>query len=285
MSGEPVESKRHEDRPGEQWDRVATGWEKWWRTIESAAQHVSDRLIDMAHVGPGQRVLDVATGIGEPALSAARRVGPAGAVVATDFSGRMLEIAGERATAAGLTNVELIQVDAERLDFHDGSFDAILCRWGLESLSDPSNALAEMRRMLAPGGSLAASVWDVAAEPSLAGIAMALAREMFDSPSPAPEAPARSTLAEGVLEKTMTRVGFVDVRSEKLEVVLEFPSVDEFGRYLIDVSPELSALLADQPSDRREEYVQRLAEPVRQHAAADGVLRVQSTTICTVGRR
>lgn len=140
------DSTRGDERSGEPWDRVAAGWEKWWPTIEGAAQPVSDRLIDLADVAPGQRVLDIATGIGEPALSAARRVGLAGAIVATDLSARMLAIARARATAAGLRNVELVQADAERLDFPDGSFDAILCRWGLESLSDPARALAAMRR-------------------------------------------------------------------------------------------------------------------------------------------
>lgn len=82
----------------------------------------------------------------------------------------------------------------------------------------------------------------------------------------------------------MTGVGYADVRSQKMAVVLEFPSADAFGRYLIDVSPQVSALVGDQPSDRQEEYVQRLAEPVRRSATEDGVVRVRSTTICAVGR-
>jgi ubiquinone/menaquinone biosynthesis C-methylase UbiE len=285
MGTEPVETGRYKDRPRQQWDLVAAGWEKWWRTIESGAQHVSNRLLDMAEVKPGQRVLDIATGIGEPALLAARRVGAAGGVVATDFSTRMLDIARERATTLGLTNVEFIEADAERLDFPDGSFDAILCRWGLESLSNPSNALAEIRRMLAPNGSFATSVWDVAPKPPVTSVATALAREMFHSPSPQPETPSRPGLTEGALERTMTHVGYADVRAEKMAVILEFPTIEAFTRYLMDVSPELAALLSDQPSDRQEEYLQRLAEEVRQHVTIDGNVRVQSITICAVGRR
>jgi enediyne biosynthesis protein CalE5 len=285
MGTEPVEAGRYRDRPPRQWDRVAAGWEKWWRTIESGAQHVSSRLLDMAEVKPGQRVLDIATGIGEPALSAARRVGSAGRIVATDFSTRMLAIARERATTLGLTNVEFIEVDAERLDFPNGSFDAILCRWGLESLSNPSNALAEIRRMLAPNGLFATSVWDVAPKPPVTSVAIALAREMFHSPSLQPETPSRPGLAEGALERTMTHVGYADVRAEKMAVILEFPSIEEFTRYLMDVSPELAALLSDQPSGRQEEYLQGLAEEVRQRVTVDGSVRVQNITICAVGRR
>lgn len=285
MGTEPAEAGRYKDRPPQRWDRVAAGWEKWWPTIESGAQHVSNRLLDMAEVEPGQRVLDIATGIGEPALSAARRVGSAGRVVATDFSNRMLDIARERATALGLTNVEFVEADAERLDLPDGSFDAILCRWGLESLSNPSSALAGIRRMLAPSGSFATSVWDVAPKPPVLSIATALAREMFHSPPPQPEASSRPGLAEGALERTMTRIGYADVRAEKMAVIVEFPSVEAFTRYLMDVSPELAALLSDQPSARQEEYRQELAKEARQRVTVDGSVRVQTMTICAVGRK
>lgn len=285
MRTEPGEETRARDETPRQWDSVATGWEKWWATIEAAAQHVSDRLLDLADVKPGQRVLDIATGIGEPALTAARRVGVTGHVVATDYSTGMLEIARERAITLGLTNVAFVEVDAERLDFSDGSFDIILCRWGLDSLSDPSTVLGEIRRMLAPNGLFAAAVWDMSPQPSIASIAKDFAREMFHSPAADPATPSRPALAEGALESMMNRVGFSDVRSEKMPVTLEFPSVDAFIRYLMDVSPELAALLAPQPSDRQEKYLQRLAEEIRERVTIDGNIRIQSTTICAVARR
>ena len=216
---------------------------------------------------------------------AARRVGPAGRVVATDTSARMLDIARERATTLGLTNVEFVEADAERLEFPDGSFDAILCRWGLDSLSNPSNALAGIRRLLAPRGSFAASVWDVASKPRATNVAIALAREMFRSPPTPRETASRPGLAKGALERTMTHVGYPDVRAEKMEVRLEFPSIAAVTRYLVDVSPELARLFSDQPSDRQEEYLQRLAEAVRELVTIDGSVRVQSVTICAVGRR
>ena len=125
MNTGPTDTEHDEDRQRQEWDRVAAGWEKWWRTIEDGAQHINDRLLELAEVAPGKRVLDIATGIGEPAVSAAIRVGSAGRVVATDISKQMLDIAWTRASTAGLTNVEFLQADAERLDFPDHSFDAI----------------------------------------------------------------------------------------------------------------------------------------------------------------
>jgi ubiquinone/menaquinone biosynthesis C-methylase UbiE len=162
MNTRPTDAEHYKDRQRQQWDRVAAGWEKWWRTIENGAQHVNDRLVDLAEVALGKRVLDIATGIGEPALSAAIRVGPGGQVIATDISKQMLDIARMRASTAGLTNVEFLEADAERLDFPDHSFDAILCRWGITSLPDHLNLLVKIKRMLAPNGSFATSVWDEA---------------------------------------------------------------------------------------------------------------------------
>ena len=98
------------------WDAAAAGWKKWWPVFERSAQPVSDRLVDLASVGPGARVLDIATGNGEPALTAARRVGAGGRVIATDQSTGMLAIARARAASMGVTNVEFREVDGEDLN-------------------------------------------------------------------------------------------------------------------------------------------------------------------------
>lgn len=87
------------------WDSVARGWQKWWKTFENGAQKVSDRLIELANIESGDKVLDVATGIGEPAISAAKIVGNSGRVTATDISSEMLAIAKVRARSMGLHKV------------------------------------------------------------------------------------------------------------------------------------------------------------------------------------
>ena len=277
---------RYKEGQRQQWDSVAAGWKKWWRTIETGAQYVSKLMVELAEVEPGQRVLDIATGIGEPALLAASRVGPAGRVVATDLSSQMLDIARERATTLGLTNVEFIEADAERLDFPDGSFDAILCRWGLTSLPNPLNTLVAIRRMLTPNGSFATSVWEVGPKGRpLASLAMAVAREMFDLPSPRLGAPSLSGSAENALEKEMIHAGFTDVRVEEMTLILELPSTEDCTQYLMDVSPDFAVLLSDKSSGQQAEYRQRLAEKLRQYMIVDGSVRIPNVTICAVGRR
>ncbi|WP_149193049.1 class I SAM-dependent methyltransferase [Luteimonas suaedae] len=275
-----------EESQRQQWDRVAAGWQKWWRTIEDAAHCVSERMVELAEVEPGQRVLDIATGIGEPALLAASRVGPAGRVVATDISSRMLDIARERAAMAGLANVEFRQADAGWLDFPDGSFDAILCRWGVTSLPNPPDALATIRRALATDGVFATAVWGTGADSRpLASLATAVARDMFDLPAPPPQAPSLPGSAEGALKQAMIHAGFADVRAEEIRLTLEWASAEACTQYILDVSPDISALFLDRSSGQRAEYRQRLAERLRPYVISDGSVRIPNMTICAAGRR
>lgn len=71
---------------------VAEGWQKWWKTFEQHAQTVNERLVELAEIKQGDKVLDIATGIGEPAITAARKVGINGHVLATDISPQMLRL-------------------------------------------------------------------------------------------------------------------------------------------------------------------------------------------------
>ena len=141
------------------WGLAAQGWREWWHLFESALQPVSDAMVEMAAVGPHQRVLDLATGIGEPAATAARRPGRHGTVLGTDLCPQMLAIGEERAAKEGLGNLEFRTMDAEWPDFAPGSFDAALCRLGLMFLPDLSGALQRISGVLVPAGRLSAAVW------------------------------------------------------------------------------------------------------------------------------
>src|ERR687897_1560746 len=113
------------------WNNAAAGWQDWWETIERAAQKVSDKIVQLAEIQPGDKVLDIATGIGEPAVTAAKIVMPDGKVVATDISPKMLQIARTRATSLGLNGImEFRESDGEKIDLPEQTikFDAILSR-------------------------------------------------------------------------------------------------------------------------------------------------------------
>jgi ubiquinone/menaquinone biosynthesis C-methylase UbiE len=109
-------------------------------------------LVEQAALPPGARVLDVATGTGWAAIAAAKMVGPAGSVVGVDLARNMLDRAQHKIDLLGISNIELREGDAERLDFADDSFDAVICASGLFFLTDMLAALREWRRFVKPGG-------------------------------------------------------------------------------------------------------------------------------------
>lgn len=127
---------------------------------DRAFGHVSARfvpsLVRAARLVPGMRVLDIATGTGLVAEAALAAVGPAGHVTAADLSPAMLARARER--LGGHANVSFAAEDGQALSFADGSFDAVLCGLGLMFLPDPAQGLAELCRVLRPGGRAAVSV-------------------------------------------------------------------------------------------------------------------------------
>src|SRR5919205_2410478 len=107
------EYKKRSQQQRQSWDNVARGWQKWWKSFEKDAQKINDRLVELAEIKKGDRVIDIATGIGEPAITAAKKVGVEGYVLATDISPQMLAIAKERTVSLGLQDiVEFKQVDA-----------------------------------------------------------------------------------------------------------------------------------------------------------------------------
>lgn len=116
-------------------------------------------LLRHAAARPGERVLDVATGAGQPALSLAPLVGPRGRVLGIDLSEAMIERARERAKRASVANASFEVMDAERLRLEDESVDLVTSRFGLQIVTDPDLMLAEALRVLRPGGRIALSVW------------------------------------------------------------------------------------------------------------------------------
>src|SRR5262249_33044087 len=120
----PADFERVRNEQREFWNESAPGWKQLFFMLDRAAQHVSDRLVELARIKPGDRVLDIATGSGEPGITAARKVGPDGLVVATDMSPKMLELAKERAAGLGIHNMKFVETGAEALEIEERNFDA-----------------------------------------------------------------------------------------------------------------------------------------------------------------
>ena len=269
-----------------QWSAVAQGWRRRWTTFEQGAQPLSDRLVELARIAPEQRVLDVATGIGEPALTAARRVGPAGSVMAIDQAPQMLAVARERIEAAGVENIEFVEGDAETLVFEPASFDAVVSRWGMLFFQDPVGALARFRDSLIPGGWLAAAIWGLPERVPLISLPfMTLGGDQERPPAPPPGPNPFALSAPDALEQAVCDAGFADVQSEPKTVTFTFSSVSEFLGHLEDVSAPIRALVPTLSPDRQMAFWERLAEAARRFTDSNGVVRLPNACLLVAGQR
>jgi ubiquinone/menaquinone biosynthesis C-methylase UbiE len=267
------------------WDAAAAGWKRWWSTFERAAQHVSDRLVELAAVREGYRVVDLATGIGEPAITAARRVGAAGRVVGIDQSPGMLAVARERAAALGLGNLEFRVGDIESLEADEHSFDAAICRWGLMFVPDLDSAARGIRRGIRPGMRFGTAVWSTPDKVPMISLGGDAVRALAGLPPRQAGALDPFRLADvPILTRALERAGFTEVRSERLEVIFEFASADEFMRFRTGVSAPLRAVLEQCTPEVRQQIVHAIAEAATAYRRADGSLRLPNEAICVAGR-
>jgi ubiquinone/menaquinone biosynthesis C-methylase UbiE len=269
------------------WDGVARGWSRWWKTIEDGAQVLSDRLVELANVKPGSRVLDIATGIGEPAVTAARRVKPGGRVVATDISPQMLAVAAERAKALGLEDVmEFRQGDAETFALPESSFDAVTCRFGLMFLPNLGAALGTIRKSLVPGGVLAAAVWGAPAEVPFLDVVFSTARKVAGVPPPPAGTPGPFSLADAeALKRHFVKAGFSDVRTETMSLTFRLDSAEQYTAFNQDIVAPVRAMLASKPPELQKKAWDAVTEEARKYAKPDGSISMSNKTICVSGRR
>lgn len=278
---EAIDSERVRREQREFWNNAAPGWTQMWAGLERAAQHVSDRLVELAKIKPGDRVLDIATGSGEPGITAARKVGASGLVVATDQSPAMLDLARERANALGLRNIKFIETDAESLKVGESGFNAALCRWGLMFVPDLDASARRIAELLVAGGSFATSVWSAGDKVPMLTVADEKVRALANLPAPPPGAPSPIKLADTrPLERALASAGFKEIRVEPINVRFEFDSVDAFVEYRRSLSPQFRAMLTKQTPELQNKILGAISEAASRYTDASGKVRMDNEAIC-----
>lgn len=276
------------DRIRHEWNAVAEDWggSRWWPLVERSAQACNDRLVELADLGPGNRVLDVGTGVGEPAATAARRVGPDGRVLGIDLAPRMIERGQKRIRQLGLSNVDLEVGDIESLALPPRAFHAVLSRWTLMMMEDLGAALADLHQLLVPGGHLAVGLWGPPSKVPMIQVAMGAALELLQVPPPPPDAPGHLwTRGTDTLETLARTAGFAEVRTESVELTFDLPSREEYAQFVYRMAGPVRLLVDMQPEATGRELLQAFAEAAQPFERPDGTVRFRNETILLLGRR
>jgi SAM-dependent methyltransferase len=263
-----------------QWSAAAGGWERRSEWFDRNSGNLAGWLCDAAGMKPGDLVLDLACGSGQPSATAAERVRPAGRVIATDLSPDMVAVTMRKAQRLGLDNLEGREMNMQALAFPDASFDAATCRFGMMFCPDPVKAAAEIHRVLKPGARFATAVWDVPAKNPFFTSITGVLGEFVPLPPPDPAAPGVFRLAPpGELERVLKAGGFSGVTVEARPITLVYESLDDYWEIQTDLAAPLRSALASLSPDKIDQLKAKLFEALKPHL--DGTkVNLAATPLC-----
>jgi len=270
----------------ELWDKHAKGWNDHSAQIRDWLREATDAMLAMAEVGLGARVLDVAAGAGDQTLDIAQRVGPTGAVLATDLSPAILEFAKERACHAGYDNVETVAADGENLGVGEGAFDAAVCRLGLMFFPDPGKGLREMYRALKPGGRACTMVFSTPDKNPCVSILVSTAFKHARLPPRDPYQPG-GLLSLGkpeLIDELFQHAGFSRVATTKMTAPFRLPSVKDYLDFIRNSASPILQILGWLDSSAKETAWAEIESKLSAFNTADG-WEGPNELLLTIGRR
>ena len=264
------------------WNEAAAGWSSRREIFTGAGAPVSRKLVEMAALGPGDDVLEVACGLADTGLLAAEAVAPGGRVLVSDASEAMVAEAAARieAEAPSGTHMEARRLEAEWLDLSAAMLDAVISRWGYMLLADPEAGLREARRVLKPGGRIAIAVWGPrAANPWIALVQEQLERLGHSGPVD-DSAPGMFALSgPGALEELLGSAGFAGVAVEEVPVAWTSPGLDERWQEMVETSVSLPATLKGLSPAEHYELREAVDAALAPYVAADGSVTVPGLSL------
>jgi ubiquinone/menaquinone biosynthesis C-methylase UbiE len=244
------------ERQSSNWNTFArvNASQRWRKPSAAMGRAMTEAIVREAQVAPNMRVLDVACGTGEPAISIATELNGTGEVVATDISPEPLKIGEARARERGLNNIRFQQADVHHLPFADGSFDRVTSRLGAMFFADLPKALREVCRVLKPGGRAILLAWGAMEQPYFDTTIGAILRTLPELQLPASGANMFKFGAPGVLPAAMRAAGFAAVEESFMQVPWNWPGTpEELWEYFREVTIPFKPLFETIPPGRREE--------------------------------
>lgn len=227
------------------WNKFSSGWRKWDDFTMDWLRPMGEEIIGALALQPGDRVLDVAAGTGEPGLTIATKIGH-GQVVITDLAEDMLAVARDKAAQLGVTNYETVVCDVCALPFDDEAFDAVSCRFGFMFFPDMLLAAQEMARVLKPGGRMAAAVWGPPDKNVWVTAIMGTINKHMAPPAPPPGAPGMFRCAgPGFLVELFRQAGFSGVTEKLITGHLHCGTNENYWNFMNEVAAPVVAALSN----------------------------------------
>jgi ubiquinone/menaquinone biosynthesis C-methylase UbiE len=268
MTDQKIDPNAIKQQQRKDWGEAAPSWRQNYDRFREVTAPVAEKMLDLAAIASGHRVLDIACGSGEPAIPAARRVGDTGFVLATDMAPEMLDVARDNAAAQGLKNMEFQLVDGEELDVPPESFDAVTCRWGLMFMPEPVRCLRQAYNALKPGDRAVFAVWGPPDRNPFIALPTGIARKYYEGPplpDPTGVGGVFSFADKSKLAFVFEQAGFQGFRAEEMDVPMSvFASGVEYWEWCREFLGPLRRLLDGMPAKTQK----KIAEEVT--AAAGG---------------
>lgn len=236
------------------WDKAAEYYENCWQDQLKPAQ---DLLIEFSHIQTGENILDIAAGTGLVTFKLAEKVGSKGKVLATDISDEMVKIGTRTIQSKNIKNVVFERMDAENLSCADNTFDLVTCALGLMYFPNPDASLAEMHRVLTPGGRAVVAVWGSRKKCGWSEIF-----PIIDKRVNTDVCPMFFNLGESdVLKFSFEKAGFKNINIKKIDTKLKYSSSQEACEASFlggPVAMAYSRFDEDTKNDAKKEYVKSI---------------------------
>ena len=289
--------EEHRATSRESWETAAGAWGRLADRVREWGMPVSEAMIEVLDLKPGDRLLELAAGPGDTGLMAAGRIrlpdeaaraagagageGVApGTLISSDGAEAMIDVARQRAREAGITNVEFRQLELEWIDLPAAGVDAVLCRWGIMLIVDPEAAAREIRRVLAPGGRAALAVWDDPQTNPWATVPTGVMVELGHMPRPDPEGPGLFGLAgEGRLSELLLDAGFTDVEVSSVALERRYLTVEKYVAESLELSPVFGSVYSRLSAEEQAEIAARIAIGVAPFIGADGSVSLPGSSL------
>lgn len=232
------------------WSSAAPAWAAHADDIDARESAVTHAMLQAADISQAEQVLELGCGPGGVGIAAAEIIGCDGVVVMSDIVREMTQLAERRANRRGLDNVMTSQIDLERIDYPDRSFDVVLCREALMLAADPLRALRESHRVLRPGGRAAFAVWGPREGNPWLGVLLNAVQTQLGVAIPPPGGPGPFALSDdGLLERLLTTAGFGDVAVSEVLTPMRVSSFEMWWAMVPSLAGPLAQLLTSLPAE------------------------------------